>query len=57
MLSILNSARQTAAAFDREALSIQRLFPGRLVVDKEDNAVEITLSDNYQANIYRGEDR
>ncbi|KXF88662.1 alpha/beta hydrolase [Phaeobacter inhibens] len=57
VLSILNSARQTAAAFDREALSIQRLFPGRLVVDKEDNAVEITLSDNYQANIYRGEDR
>ncbi|ATG45238.1 putative protein in bacteria [Phaeobacter piscinae] len=57
VLSILNSARQTAAAFDREALSIQRLFPGRLVVDKEDNAVEITLSENYQANVYRGEDR
>ncbi|APG48776.1 alpha/beta hydrolase [Phaeobacter porticola] len=57
VLSILNAARQTAQTFDRDALSIQRLFPGRIVVDQDDKAVEISLSENYQANIYRGEDR
>ncbi|WP_293575048.1 alpha/beta fold hydrolase [Phaeobacter sp.] len=61
VLSILSAAREASASFDRDAVPLQRILPGRLVIgtdrSNERKAVELTLSEAYSQDAFRSEDR
>jgi hypothetical protein len=57
VLSILKSARQSAAAFDRETNPLQRILPGRLVIDHGSSATSVALKKSSQWASYNSENR